>query len=177
MFDFNYNPIGKTLAEVAKETKPDHYNGYSVFVLENPKDTTGGKEIATAYSVKAILEKHPEYSDYIVKKTNDFCGTTVLRVMKKQNKGAKNNMNMTPQEALEIITNAIQTENMTAEQDKALALAQKALKKQTPIGEWKVVYRNKVAAVYECSNCGHLQFGTSDYCICGTKMNEKDDAK
>lgn len=44
-------------------------------------------------------------------------------------------------------------------------------------GEWKVVYRNKVATVYECSNCGHLQFGTSDYCICGTKMNEKDDAK
>lgn len=86
-------------------------------------------------------------------------------------------MNMTPQEALEIITNAIQTENMTAEQDKALALAQKALKKQTPIGEWKVVYRNKVATVYECSNCGHLQFGTSDYCICGTKMNEKDDTK
>ena len=86
-------------------------------------------------------------------------------------------MNMTPQEALEIITNAIQTENMTAEQDKALVLAQKALKKQTPIGEWKVVYRNKVATVYECSNCGHLQFGTSDYCICGTKMNEKDDTK
>ena len=44
-------------------------------------------------------------------------------------------------------------------------------------GEWKVVYRNKVAIVYECSICGHLQFGTSDYCICGTKMNEKDDTK
>lgn len=29
MFDFNYNPIGKTLAEVAKETKPDHYSGYT----------------------------------------------------------------------------------------------------------------------------------------------------
>lgn len=39
---------------------------------------------------------------------------------------------MTPQEAIEIITNAIQTDNMTAEQDKALAMAQKALEKQIP---------------------------------------------
>lgn len=39
---------------------------------------------------------------------------------------------MTPEEAIEIITNAIQTDNMTAEQDKALAIAQKALEKQIP---------------------------------------------
>lgn len=32
---------------------------------------------------------------------------------------------MTPQQAIEIITNAVQTENMTAEQDKALAIVQK----------------------------------------------------
>ena len=32
---------------------------------------------------------------------------------------------MTPQEAIEIITNAVQTDNMTAEQDKALAIVQK----------------------------------------------------
>ena len=37
-------------------------------------------------------------------------------------------------------------------------------------GEWKKVYRNNVASVYECSNCGHLTFGTSDFCICGAKM-------
>ncbi len=35
---------------------------------------------------------------------------------------------MTPQEAIEIITNAIQSGNVTTEQDKALAMAQKALK-------------------------------------------------
>ena len=40
---------------------------------------------------------------------------------------------MTKQEAIEIITNAIQTENMTAEQDKALAIIQKAVKKQIEI--------------------------------------------
>lgn len=39
---------------------------------------------------------------------------------------------MNAQEALEIITNAIQSDNMTAAQDKALAIAQKALEKQIP---------------------------------------------
>lgn len=39
---------------------------------------------------------------------------------------------MTPQEAIEIITNAIQTDNMTAEQDKALAIVQNAVEKQIP---------------------------------------------
>lgn len=40
---------------------------------------------------------------------------------------------MTPKEALEIITNAIQSnKNMTAERDMALAIAQKALGKQIP---------------------------------------------
>lgn len=37
-------------------------------------------------------------------------------------------------------------------------------------GEWKEVYRNNKATVYECSCCKHLTFGTSDYCICGAKM-------
>ncbi|MBQ8803459.1 MAG: hypothetical protein IJZ53_07500 [Tyzzerella sp.] len=34
---------------------------------------------------------------------------------------------MTVQEAIEIVTNAVQTDNMTVEQDKALAIVQKAL--------------------------------------------------
>lgn len=37
---------------------------------------------------------------------------------------------MTPNMALEIITNAVQTDKMTVEQDKALSVAQKALAKQ-----------------------------------------------
>ena len=41
-------------------------------------------------------------------------------------------------------------------------------------GKWKVVYQNKKATVYECSECGHLAFGISEYCICGTKMDKKD---
>ena len=38
-------------------------------------------------------------------------------------------------------------------------------------GEWKAVYSNNMGIVYECSECGHLTFGTSDYCICGAKMD------
>ncbi|MGN0693169.1 MAG: hypothetical protein ACI4K7_12535 [Oscillospiraceae bacterium] len=39
---------------------------------------------------------------------------------------------MTIEEAIEIVTNAVQTENMTAEQDRALAIVQKAAGKQVP---------------------------------------------
>lgn len=39
---------------------------------------------------------------------------------------------MNVQEASEIITNAIQSDGMTAAQDEALAIAQKALEKQMP---------------------------------------------
>lgn len=42
-------------------------------------------------------------------------------------------------------------------------------------GEWKEVYQNKQATVYECSKCHHLSLGTSDYCICGADMRGKKD--
>lgn len=38
-------------------------------------------------------------------------------------------------------------------------------------GEWKIVYQNEKATVYECSECNHLTLGTSDYCICGARMD------
>lgn len=38
-------------------------------------------------------------------------------------------------------------------------------------GNWKAVYSNNMGIVYECSECGHLTLGTSDYCICGAKMD------
>lgn len=40
-------------------------------------------------------------------------------------------------------------------------------------GTWIEVYRNKTAIVYECSCCGYLTLGTSDYCVCGAKMEER----
>lgn len=78
---FMYNPIGKTLAEVAKETSPSFNYGYEVFLLADETDTTG-TSVDGSYSVRAILENHPELSNHIVKLENDFYGITVLRVIK-----------------------------------------------------------------------------------------------
>ena len=46
-------------------------------------------------------------------------------------------------------------------------------RKAEPQGKWRVAYKNKQATVYECSECGHLEFGTSAYCVCGTRMIEE----
>lgn len=78
---FMYNPIGKTLAEIAKETTASFRGGYSVFVLQDETDITGN-EIDMSYSVRAILENHPEIANYKVKFENDFYGITVLRAIK-----------------------------------------------------------------------------------------------
>ena len=77
---FLYNPIGKTLSEVAMDLSPSFYGGYSIYVLQNEFDTVG-VHIDTSYSVSAILINHPYLSDYKVKLENDFYGTTVLRVL------------------------------------------------------------------------------------------------
>ena len=79
---FGYNPIGKTLLEVAKDCGV-HYKGYSVFVLRDEHDTVG-KPLYEDISVGLILRKYPEYANYTVKLENDFFGTTVLRVIKEQ---------------------------------------------------------------------------------------------
>ena len=76
-----YNPIGKTLAEIAVETTADFRGGYSVFILQAESDTIG-KEIDMSYSVRAILKNHPEIANYKVKFENNYYNTTVLRVIK-----------------------------------------------------------------------------------------------
>jgi hypothetical protein len=78
---FMYNPIGKTLAEVAQETSASFNGGYEVFLLADDTDDIG-VIVDTSYSVKAILNNHPELADYKVKLENDFYGMTVLRVLK-----------------------------------------------------------------------------------------------
>lgn len=78
---------------------------------------------------------------------------------------------MTAEEALEIVTNAIQTEHMTAEQDKALAIAQKALEKQIPK---KPNVHVKGTTGYNtlayCPECGDI-VGCNKYCSrCGQRL-------
>ena len=77
---FSYDPIGKTLEEVAKDCEVN-LSGYAVFVLRHEEDTTG-EPLDESISIRLILLQHPEYKDYVVKYTNDFYGMTVLRVIK-----------------------------------------------------------------------------------------------
>lgn len=74
---------------------------------------------------------------------------------------------MTIQEAIEIITNAIQTENMTVEQDRALAIVQKAAGKQIP----KQVKFSKCITCYS-DTCEDCKDGVLDKCpTCNESLN------
>lgn len=59
---------------------------------------------------------------------------------------------MTEQEAVEIITNTVQKENMTVEQDRALAIVQKAAEKQKPKKPITFDYGNGTIN-YGCPKC------------------------
>ena len=50
-------------------------------ILQDEEDATG-KLLDTSYSIKAIVEEHPEIANYKVKFENDFFGELVLRVIK-----------------------------------------------------------------------------------------------
>lgn len=86
---------------------------------------------------------------------------------------------MNAQEALEIITNAIQTDGMTAEQDEALAIVQKALEKQIPK---KVIFGDDEQDSICCPNCkGELlsmdwyDHWKCNYCeVCGQALDWSD---
>ena len=86
---------------------------------------------------------------------------------------------MTEERAIEIVTNAIQTDSMTEEQDKALAVVQKAVDKQiaTKPNRWGDGYYNGqlVYDMWECPTCGknyELDSEEHDHCPnCGQKID------
>ena len=86
---------------------------------------------------------------------------------------------MTEQEAIEIITNAVQTDSMTEEQDKALAIVQKAVEKQIAKkpNRWGDGYSDGhlVYDMWECPTCGknyELEYDEHDYCPnCGQHID------
>lgn len=80
---------------------------------------------------------------------------------------------MNVQEALEIITNAIQSDNMTASQDKALAIAQKALEKQIP-QKPKLDNDNGIYETEHCPNCNRKLFPNEHHCKCGQALDWSD---
>lgn len=96
---------------------------------------------------------------------------------------------MNAQEALEIITNAIQVNGMTAEQDKALATAQKALEKQIPKKPLDI-FKSDIDCMTEgqcplCKGkilepCGRRNrvFANMAYCLdCGQKLDWESETK
>ncbi len=85
---------------------------------------------------------------------------------------------MTAEQAIEILTNAIQTEHMTVEQDRALAIAQKALEKQMPKKPILSDSQIRYICCYDCPNCGRSFSGTgiANYCYhCGQALNWSDE--
>lgn len=81
---------------------------------------------------------------------------------------------MQPDKALEIITNVIQTGELTRERDIALAIAQEALDKQIPKKPIKTNNQDvRYSMCYKCPRC-ELNFdmtGIADYCYhCGQAL-------
>lgn len=72
------------------------------------------------------------------------------------------------EEALEIVTNAVQTEKYTAEQDKALAMVQKAVLNAVDVVRCKdCIYREQADSDYgDCYYCAltKCDVGENDYC-------------
>ncbi len=82
---------------------------------------------------------------------------------------------MTTEQAIEILTNAIQTKNVTVEQDIALEKAQKALEKQIPKKPtlFKAQY-TRYTMEYKCPSCKRVFIGMEigDYCYhCGQALD------
>lgn len=76
---------------------------------------------------------------------------------------------MTIEQAIEIVTNAVQTENYTAEQDKALAMVQKAVLNAVDVVRCKdCIYREQADSDYYDSGyyCAltKCDVGENDYC-------------
>ena len=75
---------------------------------------------------------------------------------------------MTIEQAIEIVTNAVQTEKYTAEQDKALAMVQRAVLNAVDVVRCKdCIYREQADSDYENGYCCALtkcDVGENDYC-------------
>ena len=75
---------------------------------------------------------------------------------------------MTYEQTIEIITNAIQKDEMTVERDMALAIIQKTLKKQIPK---KIEFDGNKLICPNCGNGADILFGDK-YCVeCGQHLD------
>ena len=164
---FMYNPIGKTLAEIAKETTASFRGGYSVFVLQDETDITGN-EIDMSYSVRAILENHPEIANYKVKFENDFCGITVLRAIKECDEEGKK---LTDGEIIKALDNIQNHKWIFAKADNGDFIR---------IGDVADLINRQKAAIKRLTSgkCVYLSDDeTTEYCVEGPCPNYKTEAQ
>lgn len=79
---FISNPIGKTLGQLAIDTKEDVRDGYIIYVLNN-EDDTSGVEWCESKRVQFAIDNNPQLRDYVVKYANAFFDKVILRVIKR----------------------------------------------------------------------------------------------
>lgn len=68
---------GRTLAEIA-ETTNRRRAGWGVFAILADDDPLGHM-VGEDFTVKEIIQRHPEMANWVVKYTNDYMGMIVLR--------------------------------------------------------------------------------------------------
>lgn len=84
MFFIGYDLVGRMLEEVTEEGAI-YTQGVAVFVLSDNEDTIG-KMVAEDFSLRTILNKHPELRTSRVVSHNNFFGESVFRVKKEETK-------------------------------------------------------------------------------------------
>lgn len=85
---FVYNPIGKTLAEVAEDTKHDVRNGYFVYLLSDEEDTIGS-EVCEVKTLLDVIAGYPQLKHCVVKYVNTFFDKVIIRVIERDYSDAK----------------------------------------------------------------------------------------
>lgn len=128
---------------------------HTVSVYDLIEDYEQGKEI----SPKMWAEKIGDSINYLLLLTALLEEDKNFEPMKRE---------MTYEQTIEVITNAIQKDEMTVERDMALAIVQKTLKKQIPK---KIEFDGNQLICPNCGNGTDILFGDK-YCVeCGQHLD------
>lgn len=71
--------IGKSLGELAEETKMSYYP-IRVFVIDDVRNDDTGKFLMTGYSLKQIVVAHPRVVNATVVSAKEYVRETIIRV-------------------------------------------------------------------------------------------------
>lgn len=85
MYFIGYDPVGKTMQEVLDDGNDLFGNGVAVYALQTEDDTTGVIQ-SEDFSLRRILNDHPDLRTARVASHNDYFGESVFRVKKEETK-------------------------------------------------------------------------------------------